>query len=325
MRPGQSCSPAEFELNIHADMPYTLCASVYTNSLRFTRSNNCNPATERAYPLPDALPLAMCVNRNTAAILLAPPSGQCPPNSSTAVISQVAPVANADGPYVVLLGNDLVITTDDENDLLDNDEPGAPAGVISSFGIADASEVSVPGSTSLAGGTLEVNADGSFSLTAPSQTGEYAFLYRLENPAGHSDAPVEIIVQQAPQAVSDGPEDDSAPGDPYHTALDTTLDSSASPNAENLLANDELGFPEATLVSFGGGDLGGEADCASGRRDCVPERWRRADGQCRRQLRLHAADGDDRRLHLRLRARERGRREHGGGDHRGRLPTGNAG
>jgi hypothetical protein len=87
--------------------------------------------------------------------------------------------------------------------------------------------------------------------------GVFTFLYRLENAAGFDDATVTITIEQAPLAVDDGPAVDSNPGDPYHTAAGTTLDSSTSPNNENLLANDTLGFPSATLTFFGGGDLGG--------------------------------------------------------------------
>ncbi|WP_255192792.1 MSCRAMM family protein [Natronobeatus ordinarius] len=46
----------------------------------------------------------------------------------------------------------------------------------------------------LAGGDLQVNADGSFSLTNPTQTGTFAFEYRLGYEGDHDDAAVEIEI-----------------------------------------------------------------------------------------------------------------------------------
>ena len=104
---------------------------------------------------------------------------------------------------------------------------------------------------------LTVNGDGSFTLASPDQTGSFTFLYRLENPAGSDDATVTIEIQGPPTAVDDGPASDSAPGDLFHTALNTTLDSTVTAGDDNLLSNDDLGFPEGEIVSFGGGALGG--------------------------------------------------------------------
>lgn len=59
----------------------------------------------------------------------------------------------------------------------------------------------------------------------------------------------------APTAVADEPSAASAPGDPFHTAFNTALSSGGT--TPSLLANDVLGSPEAVLVSFGGGSLGG--------------------------------------------------------------------
>jgi hypothetical protein len=56
-------------------------------------------------------------------------------------------------------------------------------------------------------------------------------------------------------AVADEAGTTSAPGDPFHTALNTTLASGGT--TPDLLANDVLGSPPAYVVSFGGGSLGG--------------------------------------------------------------------
>lgn len=139
------------------------------------------------------------------------------------------------------------------------DDPGEPAGAVASFGggslPGDATTNTAPATVSLAGGSLTVNADGTFSFD-PTVGGDYTFDYRLTNPAGHDDATVTITVNQAPTAAGDAPTPTSAPGDAWHTALDTTLDSTTH-TTPSVLDNDTLGFPQATLTHFGGGDLGG--------------------------------------------------------------------
>jgi hypothetical protein len=59
----------------------------------------------------------------------------------------------------------------------------------------------------------------------------------------------------APTAVADEPAAGSVPGDAFHTALNTTLNSGGT--TPGLLANDVRGSPPADVVSFGGGSLGG--------------------------------------------------------------------
>lgn len=165
------------------------------------------------------------------------------------------PTAINDGAYTVDTGSSLAVTTADSNDLLDNDQRGAPQATIASFGLMDAGSIAAGGTVPLAGGTLTVNADGSFSLSAPSQAGVYTFKYRLSNvggtpsAGGTSDATVTIQVRQLPVAVDDTVANTSAPGDVYHTAFNTTL--TVNDGANDLLANDTLGFPAATLTRFG--------------------------------------------------------------------------
>lgn len=59
-------------------------------------------------------------------------------------------------------------------------------------------------------------------------------------------------VLTGPTANPDGPSAGSVPGDPFHTSVGVALDSGP---AENVLQNDDLGTPEAEIVSFGGLDL----------------------------------------------------------------------
>ncbi|HEX8692646.1 MAG TPA: Ig-like domain-containing protein, partial [Longimicrobium sp.] len=147
------------------------------------------------------------------------------------------------------------------------DDLGDPAGTLTHFGGgslggtvgSSAAGASVP----LAGGTLTVNANGTFSLANPTTGGVYTFLYRLTNPAGTDSATVTLTVQAPPVAVADSAASASAPGSAFHTALDATLVAPAG-STPGLLANDILGFPAATLTHFGGGTLGGTVTNAAG-------------------------------------------------------------
>ncbi len=144
----------------------------------------------------------------------------------------------------------LTRNTSDNDDLLDNDNRGWPLATITSFGGGSlggsVTDNAAGASVTLAGGTLTVNGDGSFSLTTPTVAGAFTFQYRLSNALGTSDATVTIEVRQAPTAVADN----------YTTNINTTL-SRATSATDDLLDNDTRGFPLATIISFGGGSLGG--------------------------------------------------------------------
>ena len=66
----------------------------------------------------------------------------------------------------------------------------------------------------------------------------------------------EVSTPQPPSAADDTVAASSSPGDALHTALDTPLEV-ADGSGEDLDANDALGLPQAAIVSFGGGDVGG--------------------------------------------------------------------
>jgi hypothetical protein len=171
-----------------------------------------------------------------------------------------APTAVADN-YVTTVNTTLTRTTANTDDLLDNDDRGFPLATIISFGggslAGDATANAAGTPVAFAGGTLTVNGDGSFALTTPTTSGSFSFLYRLSNVAGFSDATVTIEVQGAPTANDDSPVANSMPGNAFHTALNTVLNSSSDPNTPSVLANDNLGFPAGALSHFGGGSLAG--------------------------------------------------------------------
>ncbi|GAB3036575.1 CARDB domain-containing protein [Natronobiforma cellulositropha] len=81
------------------------------------------------------------------------------------------------------------------------DELGEPEAEVIGFGGGDLggdAGAHAPGAnTTLAGGELTVNADGTFSLVEPTETGTYTFAYRLENEYHTDEATVEIWVRDS--------------------------------------------------------------------------------------------------------------------------------
>ncbi len=135
------------------------------------------------------------------------------------------------------------------------DTPGVPAFNSLTFGGGDVGGTvttnTAPASVALAGGTLQVNADGSFSLTNPTMTGSFTFQYRLSNtiPA-FDDATVTILVGAAPIAMND--------------SIDALVGSNVSYGVGKLFQNngfgpDLLGVPAGDIVSFGAGSILGSA------------------------------------------------------------------
>ncbi len=172
---------------------------------------------------------------------------------SVNVVVQAPPVPSADS-YFVEVNEDLIRNTSDLDDLLDNDDLGSPdAGAIANFGGGDlggtVTDNAATDSVNLAGGTLQVNDDGSFSLTNPTVIGDYTFDYQIENSQGSDVGTVTIQVRQTPVAVDDIVASTSSPGDTYHTDLDTILN--VPDGTTDLLANDTIGFPIASLTLFG--------------------------------------------------------------------------
>jgi hypothetical protein len=181
-------------------------------------------------------------------------------------VTAVPPTATDDSGYLVEPGGTLSIATTDTNDLLDNDTLGSPVSTLATFGGGDLSgdvTTNTAGdSVSLAGGTLKVNADGSFSLTNPTAAGSYSFDYQLSNSGGTSDGTVSILVGIPPVAMEDGVDDPATVDNEELVVLildPTGQVYNASPFTAfgGLLDNDSLGFPAASITSFGGGDLGG--------------------------------------------------------------------
>ncbi|MEB3210406.1 MAG: Ig-like domain-containing protein, partial [Leptolyngbyaceae bacterium] len=173
--------------------------------------------------------------------------------ASIDVVLESAPIAT-DDTYHILVTNTLSKVTGDADDLLDNDDLGSPdLGAIATFGGGSlgggAGDNSFGASVSMAGGTLTVNDDGSFSMTNPTLTGNYTFDYQISNTIGNDIGTVSIQVRETPVAVDDTVTSASSPGDTYHTPLDTLL--SVPDGTTDLLTNDTIGFPIASLTLFG--------------------------------------------------------------------------
>ncbi|HIK32286.1 MAG TPA: hypothetical protein IGS31_13215 [Oscillatoriales cyanobacterium M4454_W2019_049] len=185
----------------------------------------------------------------------------------TIEVPAVPPTATDDGGYLVAPGGTLNVVTTDANDLLDNDILGNPVSTLTTFGGGnlggDVTANAAGDAVGLAGGTLTVNGDGSFSLTNPTVPGSYNFDYQLSNSGGTSDGTVNILVGIPPVAVADGIDDPATTTvneQLYVLFFDPTGQVyNANPGTPfgGLLDNDTLGFPAASITSFGGGDLGG--------------------------------------------------------------------
>jgi len=202
----------------------------------------------------------------TTGVNISPTGGTRPFSVATDTVSldvtlETPPVLSDDS-YTVEVDTTLTRVTGDADDLLDNDNPGTPATDIASFGGGDLggdASSNAPGdSVALAGGTITVNADGSFSLLNPTIPGSYTFNYLLDNGIGSDIGSVTIEVQQAPTATNDTVAISSTPindgivavtDDPYHTNINTLL--TVADGANDLLANDTLGFQAASLTGFG--------------------------------------------------------------------------
>lgn len=166
-----------------------------------------------------------------------------------------APVSQADS-YTFLFNADQSVAAG-VGLFVDNgsgaDDLGFPSATLTSFGggslSGDASTNAASASVSLAGGTLTVNAGGSWSLIGqPFISGTYTFDYRLSNAAGTSDAIVTLNIQEPPTAQADA-----------LTAVTNIANDFAAGAlfADNGSGADNLGTPAAMLANFGGGSLGG--------------------------------------------------------------------
>ena len=108
------------------------------------------------------------------------------------------PLLAAANNYTTTINTTISRTSSDPDDLLDNDILSSPQATLTSFGggsLGGTVTTNAAGtSVALAGGTLVVNSDGSFSLTTPSVVGAFTFRYRISNTSGTSDAQVTIKV-----------------------------------------------------------------------------------------------------------------------------------
>jgi hypothetical protein len=148
------------------------------------------------------------------------------------------------------------------------DALGTPSGTIDFFGGGDlggaVGDNPAGSSAALAGGTLTVNADGSWSLTGqPFDPGQYAFDYRVTNAVGNGTATVTLNVQAPPTAVDDDPSGAIA----YDVTLGTSQTFVVAGGVRNR--NDDWTlpnvFPDATVARYAApGDLGGASEVAVG-------------------------------------------------------------
>ena len=155
-----------------------------------------------------------------------------------------------DDALFVLFGSALTgsVTSDNGSGA---DQTGYPAATVASFGGGSAGgavDTNAAGDTiSFAGGKLTIAADGALHLSGEAAAGTYTVLYRLTNSTGSDDATVGITVRLAPDAKNDS----------IGAVAEVTLNGDVT--ADNAGGADILGHPQATVVSFGGGSLSGDA------------------------------------------------------------------
>lgn len=108
-------------------------------------------------------------------------------------------VPQEDGPYTVTVGTPLTVPAPG---LLTNDSLGAPPMQVQEFRVQGSGTSAVAGgSVGVAGATLSVQADGGFTLGAPSMPGTFKFEYRARNrylPGGWSIATLAVAPLPSP-------------------------------------------------------------------------------------------------------------------------------
>ncbi len=238
--------------DLNAGQTATLNITTTVNSLT-TGNSYTNTATVTAVNELDANSENDSANA-TISVLALPHAVDDTPQSSS-------PVS-----YHVLRGGTLNTAVTSAPSVLANDDLGIPTAAVSTFGYPDGDEQAVGSGTTTTehGGSIELLANGDFIYSPANDFyGRDHFLYTIQNSAGQSVAAVEINVQAAPTAENDPqngiPENSTPPSGnqphPYHFATNSTNNVISVGNG--LLANDTLGNPNATIVSFGGGDIGG--------------------------------------------------------------------
>jgi GEVED domain/Bacterial Ig domain len=193
-----------------------------------------------------------------------PPSAPVTDMATATIVLGGAPQARDDESsglpaYFVAAGGTLVVPDGPSDPVERNDSPGNPPATLTHFGGADlggavtdhTAGTTVTPLPGYADGSLTVVGNGAVTFVAPTGlVGPWRFEYRLSNPNGTSDATVTIEVQVPPDAIDDGPDPGSVPGDPFHTDAGVPIDTTthATPS---VLANDVLGVPAGAVISYG--------------------------------------------------------------------------
>lgn len=151
---------------------------------------------------------------------------------------------------------DVRVTAQDANDNTVTGFPG-PVGFTSnpSGGIPAGATSGAFTNGVLASHSITFGTPGNFTLTATRTAG-----------GTESGTSNQFAIEAPPSAVDDGPSANSVPNDPFHTPFNTTFTLAAP----GVMSNDDRGFPEGTVASFGGGDLGGSVTTNAGGSTVAP-------------------------------------------------------
>ncbi|WP_139326656.1 PKD domain-containing protein [Natrinema saccharevitans] len=148
-------------------------------------------------------------------------------------------------------------TLHDDDYAEQGDDLGSEPADLVSFGGGDlggdATEHDAGANVSLAGGHLQVNADGSYELTNPTQTGTFTFDYRIEDSSSSDEASVEITVDDN-TLHNPGCEETDTDSNPMGWAVAT-----GSMTCLDLDEDDDTSHSSIDATSFAA-DIGGDAE-----------------------------------------------------------------
>ena len=225
------------------------CGTETARDVLYTSNLDPNTSLDEGASVGDLAPIAagVCPSDDGGDDGVAPPPPPPP--------IEEPPVA-VDDEYAVSNGS---MVNEPADGVLTNDT-GIPAPTVTGFGLTAATATAnAPGDTislTAGAGTIEftLNADGSLMLDASTATtsGSELVFYTIDNGVGTDVGQITVTWGDFPVAT-----DDTTANGVTFTTPQGTIFNNASPGYQSLLTNDALGTPPATLVSFGGGDLGG--------------------------------------------------------------------
>ena len=233
--PSQVCTPgSETVFMTLENFPYTICANVYTRTMRIPTAAGCSPG-ELTLTIPDDLPIYFCITPATGKLAYTFGPTACPAGQFLGTINLPSPDLEDDA--YDSLGNVGIEVAAAVDGLFANDD--LEGGTLDTY---DA--------ISSQGGTVVVNADGTFEYTPPPGfEGDDTFTYTVTNASGSDTTTVTITVIEVIWFI-----DDSAPGpgdgtivNPFNTIASFNNLAADEPGDTIFVYAGNYGFPFAGL------------------------------------------------------------------------------